>query len=584
MMAENMEMETEMTGEAVRLVVSTYLQTVLSAIDAVLCETSPYSVAPEVLLDHIARKLLKAFSPPILTASLPPLLAIENASNDDEDSDVDDDDDDNLIKDTPIPRKHRRIDFLRCILRGMAPVAIDVVAAICDSQADLQTLVLLFGTWLPLAPHITPLVSEAFDKSVTNPLENVVDEDHQWHLLEALHSISRHYAYGQGHQAMTRWWSWAPIYTYLKHTNDMETSESDWSVLQATRWHAARTLAYIFDMSPGTMGSFLKRLDVHTELVPWVLHPWILHQEEVEWEIQHQKGMARFFDETEVLLPTALQVRSCVPLNSSLVHLGEGLVFSKDPNSSNCSSKSSVVLTATTQQNIALVGAALAFEEIRPILLAGPTASGKSTLVRHLCSSLGKNLLELHVDDDTDSKTLIGSYQTTDIPGEFSWQPGALTRAVRSGTWVLLEDLDTVPLEIQAALIPLLEDRRLPLGPSGETEVCHPDFRLFATLSTSSRRHSAVLSSRLWRKVRVLPLHLLEWKEIARTKYPNMPIAISSAALNILERCLDQTTAGRPAAVRDFLNFYHEYQSPLHSGNPTITSQKHKELFVRPKL
>ena len=550
-MNEIVELETEVEGEVVRQVVSTYLQTVLSAIDTVLGESSPFSISPEVLLDHIARKLLKAFCPSVLTASLPPSLSVESTYNDDEDSD--DDDEDNLIKDTSIPHKQRRLDYLRCILRRMAPVAIDVVAAICASQADLQTLVLLFGTWLPLAPHITPLVTDAFDKSNGNPFENVVEEYHQWHLLEALHSISRHYSYEQGHLAMTRWWSWAPIFNYLKSTTNMETSDDNWSVLQATRWHTARTLGYLFDMSPGTMGSFLKRLDVHTELVPWVLHPWILHQEDVDWEIQHRNGMVSFFDDAEVLLPTALQVRHCVPLNSSLVHLGQGLVFSREPSSSTYRSESSIVLTATTQQNLALVGAALAFEEIRPILLSGPSASGKSTLVRHLCSSLGKNLLEIHVDDDTDSKTLIGSYQTTDIPGEFSWQPGALTRAVRSGTWVLLEDLDTVPLEIQAALVPLLEDRRLPLGSSGDNEVCHHSFRLFATLSTSSRRHSAILSSRLWRKVRVQPLLMSEWKEIASAKYPKLPAPITSAALNILERCSDQRTAGRPAAVRDFL-------------------------------
>ena len=45
----------------------------------------------------------------------------------------------------------------------------------------------------------------------------------------------------------------------------------------------------------------------------------------------------------------------------------------------------------------------------------------------------------------------------------------------------------------------------------------------------------------------------MEWKEIASAKYPFMPETICSAALAILEQCLGQKTAGRPAAVRDFL-------------------------------
>lgn len=550
------EANTDASGEAARLVVLTYLQKVLSAINTVLDESSHLSGSPDVLLDHIARKLLRAFSPDILTAPLPSSLSLDVSSNNDEDSD--DDIDDNvpdLMKDTPIPRKHRCLDYLRCILRGMAPISFDVAALVCSSQVDLQTLILLFGTWIPLAPHLMSLVSETFAKSNTNPFDNCDDNElHQWHLLEAMHAITRHYSYHQGHSTMSQWWSWAPLYSFLKPSSDMETSGSGWFPSQATRWHAARAIGYLFDMSPGTMGTLLKRLNVHSDLVPWMLHPWILHQEEFEWESQHRQSIVKFLDDDEVPLPTSLQVRACVSLHSSLVHIGEGLVFYREPNATTSTTQSSMVLTMTTQQNLALVAAALALEEMSPILLAGPTGSGKSTLIRHLCNALGhKNLLELHVDDDTDSKTLIGSYQTTDMPGEFTWQPGALTRAVRDGTWVLLEDLDTVPIEIQAALIPLLEDRRLPLNSTGDNEICHPNFRLFATLSTSSRRHGNILSKRLWRKVRVEPLPLMEWKEIASAKYPFMPETICSAALAILEQCLGQKTAGRPAAVRDFL-------------------------------
>jgi ABC-type polar amino acid transport system ATPase subunit len=47
-----------------------------------------------------------------------------------------------------------------------------------------------------------------------------------------------------------------------------------------------------------------------------------------------------------------------------------------------------MILTTTTEQNLALVAAALALEEMSPrFTSAGPTGSGKSTLIRHLTAT-----------------------------------------------------------------------------------------------------------------------------------------------------------------------------------------------------
>lgn len=34
----------------------------------------------------------------------------------------------------------------------------------------------------------------------------------------------------------------------------------------------------------------------------------------------------------------------------------------------------------------------------------------------------------IHMDDQLDGKTLVGTYVCTDQPGEFRWQPGSLTQ------------------------------------------------------------------------------------------------------------------------------------------------------------
>jgi midasin (ATPase involved in ribosome maturation) len=212
-------------------------------------------------------------------------------------------------------------------------------------------------------------------------------------------------------------------------------------------------------------------------------------------------------------------VRQYIPLHSYLIHFGYGLVFVKynlhllsSPSSSsmiittttsswnadsidNQQSQqqallSSLIQTVATRRNMSHIATAMLQQHptISPILLAGPDGCGKSSLIREFANAffssslssskvsnhrrgrhnnsididdLYKNvvptapLLEIHIDDETDTKTLVGSYTATETPGEFEWRPGALTTAVQTGQWVVFENYDTVPLDIQASLEPL---------------------------------------------------------------------------------------------------------------------------------
>eukprot|EP00536_Pseudo-nitzschia_multiseries_P001226 jgi/Psemu1/180444/e_gw1.15.197.1 len=205
-----------------------------------------------------------------------------------------------------------------------------------------------------------------------------------------------------------------------------------------------------------------------------------------------------------------------------------------------------LVPTATTNRNLALLGAALCYDpHPPPILVCGSHGSGKSSLIRellHLCRPK-ESLIEFHIDEETDSKTLIGSYTTTDIPGEFAWRAGALTNACREGRWVLIEDLDGVPMEIQAALVKLFEERMIPLG-NGKYERCHPNFRIFATCTTtfSSLRIGShrgggkqILNPSYWRNVHVKPMPFSELKEVAISLYPDVPTSVIDSAMTLLQ-------------------------------------------------
>ncbi len=117
------------------------------------------------------------------------------------------------------------------------------------------------------------------------------------------------------------------------------------------------------------------------------------------------------------------------------------------------------------------------------ILIEGPTGSGKTALVRALAerTKRSKDILVLHLAQQTDPKMLLGSYLCTEIPGEFKFQPGPLAQAVKNGSWLLLEDIHLAPMDVLSVLLPLLETHQLFIPGRAEVITAAPGFRLFAT-------------------------------------------------------------------------------------------------------
>ncbi|CAL4140757.1 unnamed protein product, partial [Meganyctiphanes norvegica] len=181
----------------------------------------------------------------------------------------------------------------------------------------------------------------------------------------------------------------------------------------------------------------------------------------------------------------------------------------------------------STRRNLECL--ALAISRRRPILLEGVVGSGKTSLVEHMASLTGRtkspHLTKVQLSDQTDSKILLGTYCCTQTPGEFIWRPGSLTRAVREGHWLLLEDLDYAPMDIISMLIPLLESRTLSLAGHGNV-TAHPDFQVFGTRRTSEGTRlvsgNAGLIDKLWAKVSLETLPRSELIELICTKWPKL--------------------------------------------------------------
>ena len=67
------------------------------------------------------------------------------------------------------------------------------------------------------------------------------------------------------------------------------------------------------------------------------------------------------------------------------------------------------------------------------LLVLSCSGCGKTALVEELARATGNtDMVRVHVDDQMDSKSLLGAYVCTTNPGEFVWQPGPLTQVSQS--------------------------------------------------------------------------------------------------------------------------------------------------------
>ena len=90
-----------------------------------------------------------------------------------------------------------------------------------------------------------------------------------------------------------------------------------------------------------------------------------------------------------------------------------------------------LVHTPTVATNLEAIALGLCLGS--PIMVEGPPGSGKTAAIEHLAALTGNaaGMARLHLDDQLDSKSLLGAYVCGSRPGEFVWQPGPLTQVRR---------------------------------------------------------------------------------------------------------------------------------------------------------
>ena len=120
-------------------------------------------------------------------------------------------------------------------------------------------------------------------------------------------------------------------------------------------------------------------------------------------------------------------------------------------------------------------------------LLKGPTGTGKSRFIEYMAHKLNTHFITVACHEETSSTDLIGRYIIKG--GEAEWIDGPLTKAVREGGILYLDEIAEARPDVIVAIHPLTDHRReLYIDKLGETVRAHENFMLVASFNPGYQR------------------------------------------------------------------------------------------------
>ncbi|KAK3626829.1 AAA ATPase midasin [Elasticomyces elasticus] len=135
----------------------------------------------------------------------------------------------------------------------------------------------------------------------------------------------------------------------------------------------------------------------------------------------------------------------------------------------------------TTRSNAMRVVRAMQLS--KPVMLEGSPGVGKTALVGAIATAAGVPLTRINLSEQTDLLDLFGSDAPVEgaATGIFAWRDAPFLRAMKTGEWVLLDEMNLASQSVLEGLNACLDHRGEVFVPElGQTFTKHPDFRLFA--------------------------------------------------------------------------------------------------------
>jgi len=122
-----------------------------------------------------------------------------------------------------------------------------------------------------------------------------------------------------------------------------------------------------------------------------------------------------------------------------------------------------------------------------PLLLKGPTGTGKSRFVEYMAFMLRRKMITISCHEETSSTDLVGRFI---IKGaETVWMDGPLTKAVKEGCIVYLDEIAEARPDVIVSIHSLTDHRRkLYIDKLGISLKAHEDFMLVASFNPGYQR------------------------------------------------------------------------------------------------
>lgn len=125
----------------------------------------------------------------------------------------------------------------------------------------------------------------------------------------------------------------------------------------------------------------------------------------------------------------------------------------------------------------------LAVELDMPVLIIGDTGSGKTTIVKSIADKQGREYIRFNLTGETTVDEFVGKYVLRNR--ETVWEDGILLKAMKSGKWLIVDEVNVALPEILFVLHSLLDDDRsvVVANHNGEVVKPHKNFRFFGTMN-----------------------------------------------------------------------------------------------------